>query len=107
MRELLLIGFLVVTAQVSSVQAACAWILWTQTTMGSKSKGPAVQTVWEPTAFDTHEQCNAERDRLLGRAPKKGEEITRLGNERIVIKNTTGVFILSAKCLPDSMRSPP
>lgn len=86
------------------VDAACAWILWTKSIHVFKEN--TVELAWDPTAFDTHKDCETARTMWLTSEPKAGETIEQKGNI-IVIKSEGLTSILSAKCLPDTMGPPP
>src|SRR5687768_5142108 len=94
------LGFMFVPTQTNAV---CAWILWTKGIFSYKGNDKPLEMKWEPTAFDTHKQCEAARTTWLTRTPKAGETIEQMGNDIIAIKSEGMTSILSAKCLPDTM----
>ena len=107
MRHLAIFVFLAVILVPTQSNAACAWILWTKGVFAYKGKDKPLEMAWEPTAFDTHKQCEETRTMWLTRKPKAGETIEQMGNDIIAIKSEGMTSILSAKCLPDTMGPPP
>ena len=99
-----IVTFILIPTQ---TDAACAWILWTKGIFSYKDKDQRVEMKWEPTAFDTHKECEVARTKWLTRTPKPGETITQMTNDIISIKSDDMTSIHSAKCLPDTMGPPP
>jgi hypothetical protein len=94
-----LLAFAVVVAVATPVEAsaACAWVLWQQTT----ALGPSFQDGWDVVeALPDRPTCDARVDaRLLNPGP-----LAERGNGRtLVLKGRNGVAVLTYLCLPDTI----
>ena len=93
----------------SQSNAACAWILWSKSSVASPIPGEKViEFAWEPHAYETRKECEAVRNLSLNRKAEPNETIERKMPNALVFR-TKGtnelISILVLKgCLPDTVK---